>query len=60
MENKIRHRKFFFEKYIEVTPDIEEMIIDHVLTKSEGGKYKENRKTAVIWWSVREKEEGVK
>lgn len=60
VENKIRHRKLFFEKYIEVTPDIEQMIRDHVLVRSEGGKYKEEGRAAVIWWSVREKKEEIK
>lgn len=60
IENKIRHRKLFFEKYIEVTPDIEQMIKDHVLAKSKGGKYREEGRAAVIWWNVQETEEEIK
>jgi SAM-dependent methyltransferase len=60
IENKIRHRKLFFEKYIEVTPDIEQMIENHVLAKSKGGKYREEGRAAVIWWNVQETEEEVK
>ncbi|WP_041282699.1 hypothetical protein [Desulfofundulus kuznetsovii] len=54
VESKIRQNKLFFEKYIEVTPDIEQIIREHVSAKAEGGKYKEEGRAAVIWWNVQE------
>lgn len=57
VEGEIRHRKFFFEKCIEVTPDIEQIIRDHVLSISKGGKYRKKSRAAVIWWNTKEKRE---
>lgn len=54
VENKIRHRKLFFQKYIEITPVIEDIIKNHVLEYSKDGRYKEEGKAAVIWWNVYE------
>lgn len=54
VENKIRHRKLFFQRYIEVTPNIERIIRDHVLEYSKDGKYREEGRAAVVWWNVHE------
>ncbi|MBF7082454.1 class I SAM-dependent methyltransferase [Desulfallas sp. Bu1-1] len=59
VENEIMHKKLFFEKYREVTSEIEQMIRDYVLTKAEGEKYREKGRAAVIWWNVQEKGEEI-
>jgi cyclopropane fatty-acyl-phospholipid synthase-like methyltransferase len=52
VESKIQHRKLFYSKFIEVTPEIENIIREFVISRSENGIYREKGKAAVIWWKV--------
>jgi hypothetical protein len=41
-----------YSKFIEVTPEIENIIRDFVISRSENGIYREKEKAAVIWWEI--------
>ena len=49
---QIQHRKLFYSKFIEVTPEIENIIKDLVISMSENGIYREKGKFAIIWWEI--------
>lgn len=54
VNNMITMKKIFFDKYTEVTPDIERIIEEHALENSEDGKCRKEGKAAVIWWNAYE------
>ena len=52
VNNMITMKKIFFDKYTDVTPDIERIIAEHALENSEDGKCRKEGKAAVIWWTA--------
>jgi len=55
VDNMITMKKIFFDKYTEVTPEIEKVIEEHVLENSDGVKCRKEGKAAVIWWNVHDR-----
>lgn len=48
----ITMKRIFFDRYTEVTPDIERMIKERVLKNSDGGICRNEGRAAVIWWDA--------
>ncbi len=53
LETAIRYRTLLYTKYVEMTPEIEEKIKQHVLAQAVDGKCQRESTSAVIWWDVR-------
>jgi SAM-dependent methyltransferase len=52
VDNMITMKRIFFDKYTEVTPDVERIIEEHVLKNSDGGICRNEGRAAVIWWDA--------
>ncbi|MEA1865361.1 MAG: class I SAM-dependent methyltransferase [Euryarchaeota archaeon] len=52
VDNMITMKRIFFEKYTDVTPDVERIITEHVLKNSDGGICRNEGRAAVIWWDA--------
>ena len=52
VDNMITMKRIFFDKYTEVTPDVERIIEEHVLENSDGGICRNEGRAAVIWWDA--------
>lgn len=52
VDNMITMKRIFFDKYTEVTPDVERMITEHVLKNSVDGICRNEGRAAVIWWDA--------
>jgi len=50
LEEEIRYIASFIGRFIEVDHAVEGRIRDHLLNKSENGKYREKNKAVVMWW----------
>jgi len=55
VESWIASREMLFDCYIEVTPEIKEMIRAHISDRSEDGMYRIMSQSAVMWWKVPDK-----
>lgn len=52
VDNMIAMKRIFFDKYTEVTLDVERIIEEHVLKNSDGGICRNEGRAAVIWWDA--------
>ena len=52
VKNMVAMKTAFFDRYIEITPEVEKIIEEHVLKNSDGKKCRKEAKAAVIWWKV--------
>jgi SAM-dependent methyltransferase len=52
LENKVRHRTFFFQRYRELVPDEKQLIRDHYSAQARNGHVQETARSAVIWWPL--------
>ena len=52
VDNMMAMKRIFFDKYTEVTPDVERIIEEHVLNNSDGGICRNEGRAAVIWWDA--------
>ena len=57
VKNMVAMKTAFFDRYIEITPEIEKIIEEHVLKGSHRGKCRKEAKAAVIWWKVHDKKD---
>jgi len=57
VKNMVAMKTAFFDRYIELTPEIKKVIEEHVLKGSYGGKCRKEAKAAVIWWKVHDKKD---
>ncbi len=52
VENKVRHRTFFFQRYRELAPEEKQLIHEHYAARARGGRVREDGRAAVTWWPV--------
>ncbi|WP_319559381.1 class I SAM-dependent methyltransferase [Marispirochaeta sp.] len=50
LENKVRHRSLCFQRYAELSEEMEDMIRNYYTKRSRDGYVEETSKAAIIWW----------